>query len=141
MERKLPTNFGTLQVQTAIFASISNQFPLVILKGQEDYDNIRPLSYAGTDVFIACFSLVNRTSFENISSKWFPELAETCPKVPIILVGTKLDLKKELQRSRMASTVEFNEVNLPSITCDNHTFIYVYLRVVADPININHQRG
>ena len=41
--------------------------------GQEDYDKLRPLSYPQTDVFLTCFSVINRTSFENISKKWEPE--------------------------------------------------------------------
>src|SRR4051794_22723851 len=36
--------------------------------GQEDYDRLRPLSYPQTDVFLVCFSIVNRSSFENVKS-------------------------------------------------------------------------
>ena len=38
--------------------------------GQEDYDRFRPLSYPQTDVFLICFSLVSRDSFENVLTKW-----------------------------------------------------------------------
>src|SRR3990167_5683245 len=31
--------------------------------GQEEYDRLRPLSYPQTDVFLACFSIVNHSSF------------------------------------------------------------------------------
>lgn len=37
--------------------------------GQEDYDRLRPLSYPQTDVFLACFSTVSQSSFENIRNK------------------------------------------------------------------------
>ncbi|XP_054158336.1 ras-related protein Rac2-like [Oppia nitens] len=63
--------------------------------GQEDYDRLRPLSYPYTDVFLICFSIVNPTSFENVLSKWYPELNHYCPGRPIILVGTKQDLRDD----------------------------------------------
>ncbi|VDI01104.1 Hypothetical predicted protein, partial [Mytilus galloprovincialis] len=37
--------------------------------GQEDYDRFRPLSYPLTDVFLVCFSLVHRPSFENVNQR------------------------------------------------------------------------
>mmetsp|Transcript_17513 Transcript_17513/g.19694 ORF Transcript_17513/g.19694 Transcript_17513/m.19694 type:complete len:200 (+) Transcript_17513:19-618(+) len=61
--------------------------------GQEDYDRLRPLSYPGTDVFLVCYCLVDPESFENVTKKWLPELKTNAQPVPIILVGTKLDLK------------------------------------------------
>ena len=45
--------------------------------GQEDYDRLRPLSYPQTDVFLLCFSITNPTSFENVRTKWYPEIASS----------------------------------------------------------------
>jgi len=63
--------------------------------GQEDYDRLRPLSYPQTDVFLMCFSIISPPSFENVSAKWYPEVSHHCPNTPIILVGTKLDLRDD----------------------------------------------
>lgn len=61
--------------------------------GQEDYDRLRPLSYPQTDVFLVCYSVMNPTSFENVGAKWAPEVRHYCPNTPLLLVGTKADLR------------------------------------------------
>uniref|UniRef100_UPI00358DFDC5 ras-related C3 botulinum toxin substrate 1-like n=1 Tax=Myxine glutinosa TaxID=7769 RepID=UPI00358DFDC5 len=63
--------------------------------GQEDYDHLRSLSYPNTDVFLICFALTSPASFENVRAKWFPDVRYHCPNTPIILVGTKLDLRDD----------------------------------------------
>lgn len=63
--------------------------------GQEDYERLRPLSYPNTDCFLLCYSVGSRSSFENIVSKWCPEIRHHCPNIPIVLVATKTDLRDE----------------------------------------------
>jgi len=70
--------------------------------GQEDYDRLRPLSYPQTDVFLVCFSVISPSSFENVKSKWVPEISHHAPGVPWLLVGTKIDLRDDdEQRARL----------------------------------------
>lgn len=40
-----------------------------------------------TDCFLLCYSIDSRTSFENVLSKWTPEIRHFSPHVPIVLVG------------------------------------------------------
>ncbi|KAI1699671.1 ras family domain-containing protein [Ditylenchus destructor] len=61
--------------------------------GQEDYDRLRPLSYPKTDVLLICFSIDSPDSLANVEAKWIKEARHFCPKVPIILVGNKKDLR------------------------------------------------
>ncbi|EGG15502.1 rac gtpase [Cavenderia fasciculata] len=63
--------------------------------GQEDYDRLRPLSYPQTDVFLVCYSVIAPSSLENVRSKWSPEVQHHCPNAPIVLVGTKVDLRSD----------------------------------------------
>eukprot|EP01101_Sappina_pedata_P001721 TRINITY_DN117_c0_g1_i1.p1 TRINITY_DN117_c0_g1~~TRINITY_DN117_c0_g1_i1.p1 ORF type:complete len:229 (+),score=62.57 TRINITY_DN117_c0_g1_i1:104-688(+) len=71
--------------------------------GSKEYDTLRPLSYPGTDVFIICFSLTSMESYENVKSKWHPEVVQYNPKTPFILVGTKLDLRDNPEMAKSSS--------------------------------------
>jgi len=73
------------------------QLQLCDTAGQDDFDRLRPLSYPGVDVFLLCFSIVNPMSFLNVKEKWFPELQSNEPGVPIVLVGTQLDLRNDVR--------------------------------------------
>jgi small GTP-binding protein len=65
--------------------------------GQEEYDKFRPLSYPQTDVFLLCYSVINRSSFQNVKTRWNPEVMYHCPSVPKVLVATKTDLRDDPQ--------------------------------------------
>lgn len=90
----VPTIFDNYST-CAMSGNTAVQVNLWDTAGQEDYDNLRPLSYPQTDVFFVAFSLVSRTSLSNVESKWLPELRRYCPSVPIVLVGTKKDLTND----------------------------------------------
>ncbi|RDX98599.1 Rac-like GTP-binding protein RAC9, partial [Mucuna pruriens] len=89
----VPTVFDNFSANVTVDGSTVN-LGLWDTAGQEDYNRLRPLSYRGADVFLLCYSLISKASYENISKKWIPELRHYAPNVPIVLVGTKLDLKK-----------------------------------------------
>ncbi|KAG6832433.1 hypothetical protein H0H92_001479, partial [Tricholoma furcatifolium] len=82
--------------------------------GQEDYDRLRPLSYPQTDVFLICFSLVSPPSYENVRTKWFPEISHHAPSTSVVLVGTKLDLREdpvtiEKLRDRRMAPIQYSQ--------------------------------
>ncbi|KAK7064143.1 hypothetical protein R3P38DRAFT_3249723 [Favolaschia claudopus] len=82
--------------------------------GQEDYDRLRPLSYPQTDVFLICFSLVSPPSYENVRTKWYPEISHHAPSTSVVLVGTKLDLREdqatiEKLRDRRMAPIQYQQ--------------------------------
>ncbi|AQK67932.1 Rho-related protein from plants 9 [Zea mays] len=88
----VPTVFDNFSANVVVDGNTVN-LGLWDTAGQEDYNRLRPLSYRGADVFLLAFSLISKASYEN----WIPELKHYAPGVPIILVGTKLDLRDDKQ--------------------------------------------
>ena len=82
------------------------------------------MSYPDTEIFIACFSVVQPSSFTNIKDRWIPELRKHCPAVPIILCGLKVDmrehdatLKKLKEQGLTPITKEMGEQMSKEVNC------------------------
>ena len=76
-----------------IFINSNLELQLWDTAGDPSFDRLRPLSYPGTSVFVLCFDVASKASFGNIE-RWHSELNQHCLKVPVILVATKIDLRK-----------------------------------------------
>ncbi|XP_061749698.1 rho-related GTP-binding protein RhoV-like [Nerophis ophidion] len=72
---------------------VQTRLKLIDTAGQEEFGHLRSLCYAHVDVFILCFSLINPVSFDNVTSKWIPQIRAGNSTSPIILVGTQSDLR------------------------------------------------
>jgi len=92
----LPTVADKFQKNTSVDGKIYS-LSLWDTAGQEGYARLRSLSYPDTDVFLLCFSTVSPPSFQNIRDKWLGEIRHYCADAPCIIVGTKTDLRKDLQ--------------------------------------------
>ncbi len=89
------------------------------------------------DVFLICFSLVSPASFENVRAKvsivkpfvpvilelivcvcvlqWYPEVSHHCPNTPIILVGTKLDLRDDKETMEKLKEKRLQPIGYPQV--------------------------
>jgi small GTP-binding protein len=63
--------------------------------GQDDYDRLRPIAYPQTDIFLVCFAINTPQSFDNVASKWVPEIQKYAPGTPFIIIGMKLDCRND----------------------------------------------
>lgn len=106
----IPTVFDHYQANVMVEGRICS-LTLWDTAGQDDYDRLRPLSYPMTDVFLVCFSLVRRESLLNIQQKWYPEIRHHCDSTPILLVGTKEDLRED------SSTSDHNNISYNEAKC------------------------
>jgi len=101
-EAYIPTVFENYVTQVH-FDGKEIELALWDTAGQEEYDRLRPLSYPESDVILIVFSIDFPTSLANVQDKWFPEVAHFCEGTPLILVGTKTDLRRDDQTKRMLS--------------------------------------
>ena len=75
--------------------------------GQEDYDRLRPLSYPNTDIFVLCVAVTaSEGQLANVKDKWLLELTQYAPGVPVVLIGTKADLRNGGRRGCRYSVAE-----------------------------------
>ena len=93
-DENIPTVFESVSVNGEMNGELYN-LCLYETVGGEDYVELRPLGYPDTDVFLLLFSVFDSIEFfEGIHSYWWCEITRYCPGVPIILVGSKIDLRK-----------------------------------------------
>ncbi|XP_050986878.1 ras-related C3 botulinum toxin substrate 1-like [Labeo rohita] len=93
-EEFIPTVFDNFSISVTVDGNPVD-LRLWDTAGQEEYDRLRALSYPDTDVFLICFSIVSLESLYNVRCKCTSEVRCHCPNAPIILVGTKLDLRND----------------------------------------------
>ena len=97
-EDYIPTVFDNYSANVTVDGK-SVALGLWDVAGAEDYGRLRPLTYPNTDVFLIAFSIISPASYENVLSKWYKELQDQqaidITTIPIILVGTKLDLRDD----------------------------------------------
>jgi len=99
-EAYIPTVFENYVTQVS-FEGKEIELALWDTAGQEEYDRLRPLSYPESDVILIVFSIDFPVSLGNVQDKWYPEVAHFCEGTPLLLVGTKIDLRKDEQTRRM----------------------------------------
>ncbi|CAD8198885.1 unnamed protein product [Paramecium pentaurelia] len=67
--------------------------------GQESYERLRLLSYQSASAFVIVFSVIDMDSFNNIWTKWKPELEKADKQnLPKIIVGNKSDKQNDPQK-------------------------------------------
>ncbi|XP_053393131.1 ras-related C3 botulinum toxin substrate 1-like isoform X3 [Mercenaria mercenaria] len=85
----IPTVFDTYQANVRVDGRVCS-LSLWDTAGQHEFDRLRPLSYPQT---------------------WYPEITHHCPDTPIVLVGTKMDLRDDdkEQESVLKTGISFVE--------------------------------
>src|ERR1700734_1174029 len=73
--------------------STSYNLELFDTAGQEEWEQLRRMMYANTDVFLVCYSCMQPSSFDNVEKKWMPDVRSHDPSSLVILVALCIDLR------------------------------------------------
>lgn len=64
-------------------------------------------------MFLVCFAVDTVDSFENVRHKWAKEVRHHCPDAPMLLVGTKSDLRTVAAETRFLPNLALRSEILP----------------------------
>ena len=53
-----------------------------------------PDTHNSVNVYLLFFALNSTASYQNVKTKWYPEIHRIAPEIPIVLIGTKFDTRK-----------------------------------------------
>lgn len=74
-------------------AQTSYNLELFDTAGQEEWEQLRRMMYANTDIFLVCYSCMQPSSFDNVEKKWMPDVRNHDPTSLVILVSLCIDLR------------------------------------------------
>merc|ERR1712187_661412 len=72
--------------------------------GQEKFGGLRDGYYVNADAAIVMFDVTSRVTYSNVP-KWCQDLQRACGKIPMVLVGNKVDVK---DREIKASSIRYH---------------------------------
>ena len=83
---------------------------------EEEFDRLRLLFYPESDVFLKfLFSIIDHSSYGNVKDRGYPEGKDQCSNVPILLVGSVLDLrssKESSENSKSSESITYQKASL-----------------------------
>lgn len=103
-----PTVFDNFACVMHRNSSASYNLELFDTAGQEEWEQLRRMMYANTDVFLVCYSCMQPSSFDNVEKKWIPDVRNHDPSSLVILVSLCIDLRSN------PSSSPSSPIDLPS---------------------------
>ncbi|VDI74403.1 cell division control protein 42 homolog [Mytilus galloprovincialis] len=75
----------------ASFIGVNYTVSISDCTGEHENNELRCSHYKDTDVFVVCYSVTDRESFDSVRTFWLPEIRKVAGKKPVILVATQTD--------------------------------------------------
>ena len=115
---------------------MTNVVCLFLILHQEDYATLRPQGYHSIDVIVLLHSVGTSTSYVNIKQNWILEVKRHMPKIPIVLVGNKSELKNNSSHLKQLSKIKQQPITTAmgeKLACEIYAAVYVESSCVDGP--------
>jgi GTP-binding nuclear protein Ran len=106
--------------------------------GQEKFTS-RELHYQDAQAAIIMFDVTSYLSYRNVVF-WYNEIKQICPDIPIVLCGSKVDIKerkvipKDISFHRM-NNIQYYDISSMSNYNFEKPFLYILRRLFGDDTN------
>ena len=82
------------------------QLRLQDVTGSKEGATFRQLAYEGCDAILLCFDLNDLESYENMETRWVPEISTFAPGVPVFIAACKEDKTSKERLESMRNELE-----------------------------------
>ncbi|CAD8121130.1 unnamed protein product [Paramecium sonneborni] len=127
-----------VEVSQIVFYTTHGPIRLVIwdTAGQEQWGGLIEGYYIGAHCAIIMFDVTSRTSYKNVL-KWHKDLNRICDKIPIVLVGNKVESKDRKVKPRQITfhhkvNIKYYDVSAKSNYQYEKPFLYLLRRLAND---------
>ena len=105
--------------------------------GQEKLGGLRDGYYIGGNCGIIMFDVCSRITYSNVP-KWYKDLTRVCENIPIVLVGTKVDVKDRKVKAKQITfhrkkNLQYYDISAKSNYQFEKPFVWLLRRLTNDP--------
>jgi len=105
--------------------------------GQEKFGGLRDGYYVHSDGAIVMFDVTSRITYTNVP-RWFADLERSCGKLPVVLVGNKVDVKERALRAHQITYhrtrgITYYDVSAKSSFNFEKPFLYLARQLTGQP--------
>jgi len=105
--------------------------------GQEKFGGLRDGYYLRADCCIVMFDVSSRVTYQNVP-KWVDDIQRTCPGVPVVLVGNKVDVAEREMKAHQITyhrrrNIQYYDLSVKSNFNFEKPFLHLARQLTGQP--------
>ena len=137
-EKKYIATLG-VEVHPMVFSTSRGniKFDVWDTAGQEKLSYLRDGYYIGAQCGIIMFDVCNRVTYKNVAN-WYKQLTRVCEKIPIVLVGNKVDVPDRKVKAKQIifprkHGIQYYDISAKTNYQFEKPFLWLLKKLTGDP--------